>query len=60
MTKHICDFCEKNVADSRYRVYEESLISSLFGTQGEKVDICNECYQKLFRRKKGSEENEID
>lgn len=50
MNKCICDFCEKKEALKRYKVYEDNLLSSLFDHY-HSVDICKDCYEKLFKQK---------
>lgn len=48
MQKYICDICKEKEADKRFEVKLRYLISP-FGTK--KLDICHECYNKMFVKK---------
>lgn len=49
MTKCVCDFCKEKNADRRYKVKRTYLTFPF--TKNEKVDICDDCYIKLFVKK---------
>lgn len=53
MRKTICDFCEKNEAVHRYLVKKLETIECPFGETDKNIwipkDICDECYNKLFK-----------
>lgn len=50
MEKIICDFCEKNEAERHYRIEKLVDFGTVFkDTQWIRKDICEECYDKLFK-----------
>lgn len=52
MEKIICDFCEKNEAERYYRIEKLVEIAKFdFCTASRWIrkDICEECYNKLFK-----------
>lgn len=53
MNKTICDLCKKNEANQKYRNKVEKRKMFFPYVQYEYVDICDECFEKLF--KKGEE-----
>ena len=55
MEKVICDFCRKNEADERYKYRIEKRTFYIFNTNYYKsVDICDECFDKLFGKEKSN------
>ena len=50
MKKIVCDVCNSNPADNRFKVKMEKLIQSGFSKyEYVPIDICKECYDKLFK-----------
>lgn len=50
MKKIVCDICNNNPADNRFKVKMEKLVHSGFlRYEYVPVDICKECYDKLFK-----------
>lgn len=54
MNKRICDICERNEADNRFRIQQEKETAdcSTFGflipkMEWVEIDICNECFEKM-------------
>lgn len=47
MLKVICDFCEIRPADNHFKVKTEIETAYIFN-KWVNVDICKDCYQKLF------------
>lgn len=49
MKKITCDICNNNPADNRFKVKMEKLVNSGFSRyEYVPIDICKECYDKLF------------
>ena len=59
MNKCVCDICKKNDADHVIKAKKRWVYSDGFKGTWTKIDICEECFWKLFRAKKG-EEHETD
>ena len=59
MDKCICDICDKNVASRQFKAKEKVKIPILKHgmvipkNTWVKIDICEECYDKLFKNRKG-------
>lgn len=55
MIREVCDVCQKNDADKRYKIKKSSKVyihgaayKGRFWNSYEKILICNECAEKLF------------
>ena len=64
MNKIICDICEERVADEHFRVQKQIKTVGFFDyglvfpkNEWVPIDICEECYQKLFFKSSVEEEN---
>lgn len=51
MRKIICDLCEKNEADTCFKV-QERLEFPCCEYIWVRIDVCKECYNKLFKGEK--------
>ena len=50
MKKIVCDVCSSNPANNRFKVKMEKLVHSGFSRyEYVPIDICKECYDKLFK-----------
>lgn len=50
MNKCICDICNKNEANHKFKVKKYMMTDYILGKFGyRKVDICDSCYRKLMR-----------
>ena len=50
MNKTICDLCKKNEANQKYRNRVEKRKMFLYSVLYDYVDICDECFEKLFKK----------
>ena len=50
MNKCICDICNKNEANHKFKVKKYMMTDYILGKSGyRKIDICDSCYHKLMR-----------
>lgn len=50
MNKCICDICNKNEANHKFKVKKYMMTDYILGKFGyRKIDICDSCYRKLMR-----------
>ena len=54
MIKIMCDFCEKKEADRKYKVKRRFLRGAFDTTSYKELDICDDCYIRLFVKKVGA------
>lgn len=68
MQKCICDICDKNIADKKYKIKQEKELAHFeYGfafprTEWVEIDICEKCYKKLVAVKnfKNTEDRIMD
>ena len=48
MEVNVCDLCKKKEASHSFKVKRASRVSEQCWTKYEKIDICEDCAEKLF------------
>lgn len=54
MLKRVCDICKEKEPCEAYRVKKRNYIFNFIAKDWREIDICEECYEKLFGKRKSN------